>query len=87
MQDSTRQFKSVFLKAQMILDLTFGLRLQELPSKAWLDQEAAAAAAAETKKGRKSGSAAQDGDDELEEARRAVVGKRKSLSIPPFIWN
>jgi uncharacterized protein YdaU (DUF1376 family) len=81
-QDSARHSKNIFSKVQLILDLRFGLQLQELPSKAWLDQETAAAAA-ESKKGKKTGSAAQEGDDELEEARRAVAGKRK-MSIRPL---
>ncbi|KAF9448427.1 MAGE-domain-containing protein [Macrolepiota fuliginosa MF-IS2] len=81
-QDS-RYFKVVFSRAQMILESTFGLQLQELPSKAGLDQEAATAAASENKKEKKAGSRTQatQEDDELEEKGRTVVGKKKAAAI------
>jgi hypothetical protein len=77
--NSTRSFKAVFDRAQTILDGTFGFQLQELPSKAGLDQEAAAASA--EKKGKKTSSGTQDrqGEDELEEARMATIGKKRGL--------
>ncbi|XP_006456478.1 hypothetical protein AGABI2DRAFT_122375 [Agaricus bisporus var. bisporus H97] len=79
--NSTRIFKAVFDRAQSILHETFGLQLQELPSKAGLDQEAAAASA--EKKGKKSTSGTQDpqGEDELEEARKATMGKRRATAV------
>jgi hypothetical protein len=72
-----KHFKPVYRRAQTILAQTFGLQLQELPSKTGLDQEAAEAAA-ESKKSKQPGrSQATQAKDELEEARRAATGKKK----------
>jgi hypothetical protein len=81
---SSKNFKIVYDKAQAILQKTFGLALQELPSKAGLDQEIAEAAA-ESNKAKKPGrsQAAQD-EDELEEARKAITGKKRG-ALPFFV--
>lgn len=65
---NTRQFKRVYERAQGILETTFGLQLQELPSKVGLDQEAA-----EVKKIKK----ASNGEDELRGVRKAAIGRKR----------
>lgn len=74
---NTRCFKTVYERAQTILETTFGLQLQELPSKVGLDQEAAEAAA-EVKKAKKAGrSLAENEEGELEQARKTATGRKK----------
>ena len=69
---NTRQFKRVYERAQGILETTFGLQLQELPSKVGLDQEAAEAAA-EVKKTKK----ASNGEDEFRGVRKVAIGRKR----------
>ena len=74
---NTKCFKAVYERAQTILETTFGLQLQELPSKAGLDQEAAEAAA-EVKKAKKTGrSPAENEEGELDQARKAAIGRKR----------
>lgn len=77
---NTRQFKRVYERAQGILETTFGLQLQELPSKVGLDQEAAEAAA-EVKKTKK----ASDGEDELRGVRKAAIGRKRALGSKTYM--
>jgi len=74
---NTKCFKAVYERAQTTLETTFGLQLQELPSKAGLDQEAAEAAA-EVKKAKKTGrSLAENEEGELDQARKAAIGRKR----------
>jgi len=74
---NTRSFKTVYERAQTILETTFGLQLLELPSKAGLDQEAAKAAA-EVKKAKNTGrSLAENEEGELEQAQKAAIGRKR----------
>jgi len=65
---NTRQFKRVYERAQEILEMIFGLQLQELPSKVGLDQEAA-----EVKKTKK----ASNGEDELRGVQKAAISRKR----------